>query len=61
MRTVAFMGKACLLIVALVCAAWLVITIHLFVVHGLFESLTFALGSIYLLVLVFSVIYHDRP
>ena len=50
-----------ILFILMMCAAWLVITIHLFVVYGLLESLTFAMGSIYLLVLIFSMIYHDRP
>ena len=60
-RIAKFALNGSILFILMMCTAWLAITIHLFVVYGLLESLTFALGSIYLFVLVFSMIYHDRP
>ena len=60
-RTVKFILNVFIAIVALLCATWWAITIYLLVAYGPLESLTFALGSILLSVLICSMIYHDRP
>lgn len=60
-RTAYFAGVSFLAIIVLLCAAWLTAVIYFLVAYGLTEGITFALGSIYLFVLVFSMIYHDRP
>jgi len=60
-RVAYFAGISFLVIIVLLCAAWLAAVIYFLVAYGLTEGITFALGSIYLFVLVFSMIYHDRP
>ena len=47
-----FMFDASITIVVLLCVIWGMIAIRLFMVYGLFESLTFVLGSILLSILV---------
>jgi len=51
-KTVVFMGKTVLFIVALLCAVWWMITIYLLMAYGPLESLTFGVGSILLSILV---------
>ena len=60
-RMAYFVGVSFLAIIVLLCAAWWAALICLLAVYGPLEGVAFALGSIYLLVLVCSMIYHDRP
>ena len=48
-------------IIVLLCAAWLVITIHFFVTYGPLEAVTFALGSLALISLIYGMIHHGKP
>ena len=60
-RTAAFAGKSFLILIALLGAIWWTIFIYLLVAYGLFEGMAFAVGSIMFIILVCSMIYHDRP
>ena len=60
-KTVVFMGKTVLFIFALICAAWLAITIHFSVAYGPLEAVTFALGSLALISLIYGMIHHGKP
>ena len=60
-RVAHFMGMSFFAIVALLCAAWLVITIHFFVAYGPLEAVTFALGILALISLIYGMIHHGKP
>ena len=60
-RAAKLMLNGLIFITLIACAIWCAAFIYFFLAYGLLESLAFALGSIYLLVLVCSMIYHDRP
>lgn len=55
-----FMFDASITIVVLLCVIWLMIAIHLFMVYGLFEGLTFIMGSISLLSIIYGIKRHDH-
>ena len=55
-----FVFDASITIVVLLCAAWLVITIHFFVTYGPLEAVTFALGSLALISLIYGMKHHRR-
>lgn len=60
-RTVKFMLDIFILIILIACAIWWAAFIYFFLAYGLAEAIAFAIVSISLIILVCSMIYHDRP
>lgn len=54
-RAVVLMVRTFITITLLLCTAWCAITIHLLMVYGPLEGITFAMGSIMLLVIIYGM------
>lgn len=60
-RSAKLMFNGLVFIILIACATWLVITIHFFVAYGPLEAVTFALGSLALISLIYGMIHHGKP
>ncbi len=56
-----FMFDASITIVVLLGATWCTVLIHFFVTYGPLEAVTFALGSLALISLIYGMIHHGKP
>lgn len=59
-RTAYFAGVSFLTVIMLLCAAWLAALICLLAVYGPLEGVTFVLGSISLLSIIYGMKHHRR-
>ena len=60
-RRVKFAFNGFILFILMMCVAWLVAFIHLFMTYGIFESMVFAMGSLALISLIYGMIHHGKP
>lgn len=60
-RAAKLMLNGLVFITLIACAIWLAAFIYFFLAYGLTEAIAFAIVSISLIMLVCSMIYHDRP
>ena len=60
-RAAKLMFNGLVFIILIACAIWCAAVIYFFLAYGLTEAIAFAIVSISLIILVCSMIYHDRP